>query len=238
MKECLSCRIFYHPSALTCDQCHHKLEEVSLSLALEHTRDKFLRHFSERGSLKNFNAHAQYVISSYFGNHSFFSFFDLNKKHMRYGPKCERFFIQPINMTCVFNLPWFFFNVIYSNYFHFYYKGFCKRCYCKHLLKRHTKDDCDYFISYFHILRDVLNGNIVHTKKIYEKNLNDDGRLKGSHPYADLYRAPCKSEIFLDVLSVGLSVFFWLYLAVFVSFPMVKVLAQILQVPDAYEWRF
>ncbi len=238
MKECLSCRIFYHPSALICDHCHHKLEEVSLVLAFEHTRDKFLRCFSQKASIKNFNAHAQYVIGSYFGNHSFFSFFDLNKKHMRYGPTFERFFIQPINMTCVFNLPWFFFNVLYSNYFHFYYQGFCQRCYCKHPLKHHTREQCDYNIGYFHILRDVLNGNIVHTKKIYEKYLKEDNLLKHSQPYADLYRPLSKSDVALDILSVGLSVFFWLYLAVYISFPMVKVLAHILQVPDAYEWRF
>ncbi len=238
MRECFSCRIFYQESARICSRCQEQLQEVTLSQALEHTRNKFLNRFSRQAKVKNLNSHAHYVISSYFGNHSLFLFFDLNKNHMKYGPYFERFFIQPLNMTFVFNLPWFFFNVLYSNYFHIHYKDFCHRCYCKHPKGYHTTQECDYNIEYFYILRDVLNGSIVRTKKVYERLLVDDLKSGKKNPYADLYKRPIKLEVFFDLISISFSIFLWLYFTAYISFPMVKVLAQILQIPDAYEWRF
>ena len=156
---------------------------------------------------------------------------------MKYGFRFERFFIQPINMTCVFNLPWFFFNAIYSNYFHFRYKAFCLRCHCKHIPGHHPKEECEYNLGYFYILRDVLSGSIVRTRKVYEHLLVEDRKKRKPNPYADLCQRPIRLEVFFDLLSIGFSVFLWLYLAVYVSLPMAMTLVQKLQAPDAYEWR-
>jgi len=221
---------------MSCQECGRVLEEISLQQALEHTRKNLLRKIAKKKDFKALDPQTQYIIASYFGDHSLFLFFDMNKNHMKYGKKVMRFFIQPINMTCVFNIPWFLFNVIYSNYFHFFYTSFCTTCQCKHIPGRHSAQECEYNLGYFHILRDVLNGNIIQTKKIYQKYFEKDKRQHRRNPYQDLCRRPVRTETFLDLLSIGFSVFLWIYLAVYVSFPMAKSLVQKLHDSDTYEW--
>jgi hypothetical protein len=222
---------------MQCQQCGRVLKEVSLSEALEHTRQRFLRHFSENKSIRALDAHTKYVVGSYFNNHSLFLYFDLNKNHMKYGQGFERFFIQPINCTALINFPWFVFNVLYTNYFHYAYKGFCVKCHCKHHTDHHPASECDYNVIYFQILRDIFNGDIIYTKSVYE-TYDKDCRLRGlPSAYSDLSRRNKFCEIALDLLSIGLSVLFWIFIGVYVSFPMVKVLMQKMQFLDAYEWR-
>lgn len=221
---------------MVCERCASLLGEITFQEALARRRKKFLRRFTQQRDIRKIDPPTQYVIASYFGNHSLFLFFDLNKNLMKYGPRRERFFVQPIHMTFVFNLPWFFFNVLYSNYFHFYYNNFCPRCYCKCAKGRHSLQECDYNIIYFQVLRDVLNGSILRTRHVYEKFSEEDRSHQRKNPYSDLSFRPMKAEIFFDILSISLSVLLWIYLAVYVSFPMVKVLMQKLEFYDAYEW--
>lgn len=221
---------------MRCHQCKKSLVEITLQDALNHTRKRFLKQFSGSTSFKIFDPHTQYVLRSYLKNHSLFLFFDLNLNQMKYGREIKRFFIQPVNMLAVFNIPWFIFNLFYSNYFHFTFKSFCPQCNCKHG-RRHTKEQCDYNIAYFHILRDILNGDIIQTKKIYEKCLDSKNSEIGTRKaYLDLSRRNKKTEIFFDLLSVTFSVFLWIFVVVFISFPMFKVLLQKLYHYDAYQW--
>ncbi|MDD3375115.1 MAG: hypothetical protein PHY73_05270 [Candidatus Omnitrophica bacterium] len=238
MKECLSCNVFYQESAMVCERCKKTLVEIDFKQALEHTRKKFLKRFSGSKDVRIFDPHTQYIVGSYFKNHSLFLYFDLNRNQMKYGLEVKRFFIQPVNAIAFFNLPWVIFNFLYSNYFHFLYKGFCNQCHCKHRLGQHSKDECDYNIAYFHILRDVLNGDIVHTKRIYQQCAESaDGEAGTRRAYLDLSRRHKKTEVFFDLLSIGFSVFLWIFLAVYVSFPMFKVLLQKIHLYDMYEWR-
>ena len=238
MKECLKCNIFYQESAMTCCHCKETLVEIGLKDALEHTRKKLLKRFSHSKDIRVFDPHTQYVVGSYFKDHSLFLYFDLNRNQMKYGQKVDRFFIQPVNALAFFNLPWLIFNFLYSNYFHLSYKRFCSQCHCKHQLGQHSRKQCDYNIAYFHILRDVLNGDIVHTKKIYQKCLeSSDGEVGVKRAYLDLSYRHRRVEVFFDSLSVGFSVFLWMFLTVYVSFPMFKVLLQKLYFYDAYQWK-
>ncbi|HOD12541.1 MAG TPA: hypothetical protein PKO44_05570 [Candidatus Omnitrophota bacterium] len=237
MKECFACHIFYKESIMHCQCCGQILAEVSLAEALAHTRQRFLRHFSEDKRIQGLDAHTKYVASSYFNNHSLFLYFDLNKNHMKYGPKFDRFFIQPINCTALINFPWLVFNVLYTNYFHYAYTDFCPRCHCKCRPKNHSKEECEYNSTYFQILRDIFNGDIIFTRSIYETHDRELRQKSLPSAFSDLSRRHKAVEISLDLLSIGLSVLFWIFVGVYVSFPMVKVLMQKMQFLDAYEWR-
>lgn len=238
MKECLSCHTFFRESAMQCQQCGGRVNEISLGQALEHTRKRFLRHFSEDKNIHIFDPHTQYVVSSYFNNHSLFLYFDLNKNQLKYGRSFERFFIQPVNLTAFINLPWFFYNLLYTNYFHLTYTDYCLKCHCKHLKGYHSREECEYNIAYFQILCDVLNGDIVYTKKVYEEYYRERKGQREPNPFADLNKRHKGVEFALDLLSISLSVLLWIYLMVYVGFPMAKVLMIKLQFIDAYEWHF
>ncbi|MDP8264013.1 MAG: hypothetical protein P9M12_00845 [Candidatus Aceula lacicola] len=223
---------------MTCHRCQKTLIEVELKDALEHTRKKFLKRFSRSKDIRVFDPHTLYIVGSYFKDQSFFLYFDLNRNQMKYGLQKKRFFVQPVNMLTVFNLPWFIFNLLYSNYFHFLYKGFCTQCHCKYRSGQHSKDECAYNIAYFHVLRDVLNGDIIHTKRVYEKCVeSNDGEAGVRQAYLNLNHRHKKTEVFFDLLSIGFSVFLWIFIAVYASFPMFKVLLQKLLFYDAYQWK-
>jgi hypothetical protein len=234
MKECLSCHTFFKESTMRCQGCSGALKEVSLGEALEHTRKKFLRHFSEDKNIRIFDPHTQYVVSSYFNNHSLFLYFDLSKHQLKYGRHFERFFIQPVNLTAFINVPWFVFNLLYTNYFHLFYTAHCAVCNCKHLEDHHPKEECEYNGVYFQILCDVLNGDIVYTKKVYEEYYRENKEKRIPNAFADLSKRHKRVEFFLDLLSISLSLFVWLYLFVYVGFPSAKTAMQMLQMQSNY----
>ncbi len=238
MKECPSCHIFYKDFILTCPQCHLELKGISLRKALERRRRRSFRQFGGSQDFKILDLNAQYIIESYFKDHSLFLHFELNKNQMRYSEKFERFFIQPINLVAVFNIPWFIFNIIYSSYFYLSYRNFCQKCHCKYLSAVHSQEECDYNIAYFNILCDVLNGDITDTKKVYEQCSQGEGGERESRlAYQKLNYRHKKAEIFFDLFSILLSVMFWIYICLCVSLPMVKVLLQKLYFYKAYEWK-
>lgn len=223
---------------MSCHHCGKKLKEISLREALEHTRKRFLQHFSEDKSIKIFDPHTQYVVSSYFNNHSLFLYFDLSKNQLKYGRQFDRFFIQPLNLTALINLPWLVFNVLYSNYFHIFYRARCPICNCKHLPWHHTKEECEYNVVYFQILCDVLNGDIVYTKKVYETYSREQQDQHALNAFANLNKRNKGVEFALDLLSISFSVMIWIYAIVYIGFPMAKTLMFKLQFLDAYEWHF
>ena len=234
MKICLKCGIYYQEQIMSCRKCGEKLREVSLQEALKITQQAaFKTRISGKKELPD--AYKQYHIRSYLGNRSLFLDYDLHKNRLKHGRGLKRFFIAPVNITSVLNLPWLLFNVITTNLFHMQYTEYCSRCQCKTIKGCHTPEECDYNIEYFIILDDILNGRIVDHKHIYEQYAREK-RAHGIHSaYDDLFLRKVRWEAFWDILSIGLSVMFWLYIAVNVSFPMFKVLAQKLQQIEAYE---
>jgi len=238
MKECLSCHTFFQESAMYCHGCGGCLREISLGEALEHTRKRFLRHFSENKDIKIFDPHTQYVVSSYFNNHSLFLYFDLSKNQLKYGCNFDRFFIQPLNLTALINFPWLVFNLLYTNYFHLFYTDHCPVCNCKHVHGHHSQKECEYNVVYFQILCDVLNGDIIYTKKIYETYCREQQDMRTPNAFANLSQRNKGVEFTLDLLSISFSILVWMYLIVYVGFPMAKTLMFKLQFLDAYEWHF
>ena len=115
------------------------------------------------------------------------------------------------------------------------YTEYCPRCDAKHIKGRHDLKECDYNIEYFQILEDILSGHIVHSKSFFEQYADEKQKKGEKSAYDDLFRRPVQLEIFGDLISIGLSVMFWLYLVVYVSLPMFKVLLQKLQQIEAYE---
>ena len=236
MKICPQCKIFYEDQLRPCPKCGTPLTEVSLLEALKLTDSRFLRD-----SIKGKNAahlsdgYKQYHIRSYLGNRSLFLDYDIQKHRMQHGPRLKQFLISPVNMTAVFNIPWLFFNIITSNLFHIEYTQYCPRCNTKYQKGCHTPEECDYNIEYFNILEDILNGNIAPHRPIYEKYFEEKTAKGQRSAYHDLFLRNAKAEAFWDITSITLSILFWLFIAVYISWPFAKVAAYQLQHLDQYE---
>lgn len=237
MKICLECNIFFHERVMQCQKCDGKLLDISLPQALKLSEHKSVRdNISGKYHGQISDSHKQYHLRSYIGNRSLFLDFDLHRNRLKHGPRLKRFFIAPLNFTVFFNLPWFFFNVVATNLFHMNYTCYCSRCNTKYVKNSHNKEECDYNIEYFQILDDIINGSIVYRKKIYDKFANEK-RLKNVRcAFNDLYKRNIRWEAFWDILSIGLSIFFWLYIAVFISYPMIQILIQKISQIEAYEF--
>ncbi len=236
MKLCRACQLFYQEQIMACQNCKAVLPEVTLSEALEFTRQlSFSARISgkDKGDLSD--PSTQHHIRSYLKNHSLFLDYDLHKNQLRHGRESTRFFIAPLNLTCLFNLPWFFFNVVNTNLFHMQFTGYCPKCNSKINPQHHSAKECDYLKEYFHILDDILNGRIVSQKPVYEHYAQECRRKNVKSAYDDLFCRPVRWEIFFDLMSIGLSLAFWIYLAVNISWPMFNVLLQQLHQADSYE---
>ena len=221
---------------MSCQTCHKELIETSLKDALELTRQKAFQSRIAGGESHELpDAYKQYHIRSYLKDRSLFLDYDIYKNRLKHGRAPKRFFIAPVNLTCLFNLPWFFFNVFSSNLFHMEYTAFCERCNSKYNPKHHSPEECDYNIEYFHVLDDILSGDIVSRHAFYRHFAEEKMKAGHKSAYHDLFHRPVRTEIFLDLLSIGFSIGLWLYLAVNVSWPMFQVLLQQVSQLDAYE---
>lgn len=238
MKICRKCNIFYREQTMACERCHSVggLEEVSLKEALQITQEEaFRRRIGGEDKRKLPDAHRQYHIRSYLANRSLFLDYDLHKQRLKHGRRIKRFFIAPVNITALINLPWFFFNVISSNLFHIQHTEYCPRCEAKYIARRHTPEECDYNIEYFSILDDIISGHIVARKVIYEEFADKKRRMGLRSAYDNLFRRDAYAEYLLDIISVGLSVLFWVYIIVYVGYPYAKTFFQKIEETETYE---
>ncbi len=208
---------------MACQSCGGTLDEVSLRQALELTQStalgKSIKGKSQQGLTDSYK---QYHIRSYLKNRSCFLDFDLYKNRLIHGRRLKRFFIAPVRISAIVNIPWLLFNIISSNKFHLEYTEYCPRCECKYIRGAHTKEECEYNVEYFNILNDILSGQIVQRKIIYEEYARWRMRNGLRSAYRDLFRRRIPWEIFWDFLSVSSSVLFWLYLIVFICLPWVQ----------------
>lgn len=237
MYICPKCKIFYQDQLHPCQKCQSPLAEVSLLEALQHTDNRFLKDSITGKDMHELpDSYKQYHIRSYLKNRSLFLDYDIQKNRMKHGPRLKRFLICQIDMTAVFNIPWFFFNIIASNLFHVQYTQYCPRCNTKHIPKKHSAEECDYNIEYFNILEDILNGTIVLHKPIYKYFAKQKEEKGWPSAYHDLFYRKVRVEAFWDMVSITLSVLFWLFITVYISWPFAKVTAFKLQHIDQYEF--
>jgi len=237
MKICPRCKIFFEDQLKPCPKCGTPLTEVTLLEALKHTDSRFLKDYIKGKEAAHLSdGHKQYHIRSYLSNRSLFLDYDIQKNRMKHGPRLKQFLICPVNMTAVFNIPWLFFNIISSNLFHMQYTQYCPRCNTKYQKGRHTPEECDYNIEYFNILEDILNGNIVLHQPIYKKYSEERKAIGQRSAYNDLFYRHARMEAFWDITSITLSVLFWLFIFVYISWPFAKVTVYQLQHLDQYEF--
>ena len=236
MKICRECNVLYQQQVMSCQECKKDVEEISFGQVLELTQKvAFRKHIGGEDAHELTDPYKQYHIRSYLKDRSLFLEFDLYKNRLKHGNQLKRFFIAPINVTAVINLPWFFFNIVASNLFQMQHTKFCRRCNSKYIPGQHSTDDCDYNIEYFHILDDILSGEIVNHKAIYHAHFQEMKKKGSRSAYGDLFDRPVRWEGFLDLLSIGLSIAFWLYVAANISYPYFEVLMQKLNQIGAYE---
>ena len=222
MKACLECAVISKASSMICAACGKKLSEITLAEALELTSEKSFR----RKMAGTDEALSDYLVSRYLGGHSFFLQYDICKNRLKQGRRAVRFFIQPVNAAALFNIPWLLCNIVYSNLFHLEHTAFCERCQCKSIPDHHASEECDYNIEYASIFNDILGGQIVRTKTVYEANAHEKRRLSKKSAYFDLFEKRVNGAIFWDILSIGFSLFSWVYLVVFVSLPFFRLFLQ------------
>jgi len=236
MKICMKCTTFFQEKVMNCQRCSGELKEVTLHKALSITERQALKsRIGGKQKQELPDAYKQYHIRSYLKDRSLFLDFDIYKNRMKHGRKLKRFFVAPINITAIVNIPWFIFNLITSNLFHMEYVDYCALCNSKCNKKSHTREECDYNIEYFNILNDIISGCIIDRKAIYQQYAEERRKRGLKCAYDDLFFRKVRTEVFWDFLSVGLSVAFLLYTMVFVSLPMFKVLVQKIQQLEAYE---
>ncbi len=237
MKICPRCEKIFQSASIACTECHVYLIEISLPEILRRTDARSFQKNIHGGEMKTLpDEHIQYHIRSYLGNRSLFLDFDIQKNRVKHGPRLKRFFIAPINMTCVFNIPWFFFNLLNSNFFHLAHTRYCDRCDCKYIPGRHTEEECDYNIEYFNILEDILSGHIIDRRPLYQSYALEILHQKKRSAYVDLFCRKARWEAFWDITSITLSIMFWVFIVAYIAYPMFQILIQKLMYIDAYEF--
>ncbi len=222
---------------MACPKCQVRLLEISLPEAIKRSNVKSFQKAILGGDTQDLpDEHIQYHIRSFLGDRSLFLDFDIQKNRIKHGRKLKRFLIAPLNMTCVFNIPWLVFNILCSNIFHLTHLKYCQRCDCKYIPRKHSENECDYNIEYFHILTDILNGQIIHRRSFYQSYALEQTYKKKRSAYTDLFCRKVRWEAFWDIASITLSVLFWVFIIVFVAYPMALDLTQKLMHIDAYEF--
>lgn len=239
MKICEKCEILLPHQVMACPECTGNIREISLREALKVTEQKAFQQYiiGPDPSRLNFE-HIQYHIRCYLANLSLFLDFDIYKNRLKRGRGTRCFFIAPVNVTAIINLPWFLFNLISSNLFHLEYTAYCPRCDAKCIPGRHTAEECEYNIEYFSLLDDIVSGRILRRRVIYQEYARTKKLAGKRSAYDELFCRPFRWEAFWDLLSVGSTILFWLYVGVNISLPMAKVFIQQLQYWEAYEWTF
>jgi len=237
MKVCPKCDNLFQEQTMACSRCQVHLIEISLPEAIKRSNVRSFQKAIIGGDTKELSdEHIQYHIRSFLGNRTLFLDFDIQKNRIKHGRKLKRFLIAPFNMTCVFNIPWLLFNIMSSNLFHLTHLGYCSRCNCKHIPGRHSQDQCDYNIEYFNILEDILNGQIVQRRSFYQTYALEQAYKKKPSAYTDLFCRKVRWEAFWDIVSITLSVLLWVFIVVFVAYPMAMMLTQKLMYIDSYEF--
>jgi len=222
---------------MSCRRCKGKLNEVTLSKALEVTKGKTLKSLiTGSGEQKLPDAYKQYHIRSFIGNRSLFLEHDLNKSRLKHGPRLKRFFIDPLHPTGLLNIPWFIYNIISSNLFHMNYTEYCPTCDSKFRKGEHPPEECEYNIEYFHILDDILSGEFSKRKRMYQQ-FADENRVKGiKSAYNDLFNRGVYKEMFLDLMSVLFSIFFWYGVIITIHRPLIGHFVGVQKLFEQYEW--
>jgi len=220
MRECPKCHVLVS-AGMCCSHCGTDLVEITMEQALEHTRKRFMRRYVQGKSIGYVDRHMQYIFASYFGDKSITMIHWVNKNNLKYGREYDRFLIRPFNLSDLLNLPWLLFNIIDSNFFHMRYDSYCPQCDCKYIAGTHTAEKCRYNQLFFNILKDALNGDIVHTKKIYEAQALEDRKKKISNPFTDLQPKWRVFHVALDFASVAVSVLVWTVALVYALMPVI-----------------
>ncbi len=105
MKICPQCRKLFQEQSMNCDACNQTLNEITLPEALKCFSIKALKKTIKGENLSD--EYIQYHIRSYIGNRSLFLDYDIQKNRMKHGPRLKRFLICKIDLTAIFNIPWF-----------------------------------------------------------------------------------------------------------------------------------
>jgi hypothetical protein len=222
-------------AGMCCNHCGSDFVELTMDEALDHTRKRFMRRYVQGNNIGYVDRHMQYIFASYFGDSSLTMIHWINKNHLKYGREYDRFLIRPFNLADLLNLPWLFFNIIDSNFFHMRYDSYCPECDCKYIAGTHTAEKCQYNQMFLNILKDALNGDIVHTKKIYEVKALEDRKKRIPNAFTDLQPKWRFLHVLLDFSSVTVSVLTWTVILVYAFMP---VIVFLLRKSDLYKRLF
>ncbi len=217
MKKCPRCDIVYHAKArFYCLYCDAQLipGEFEDFFRREAEAEKAAHTVLPPVDRTNLLG-MQYALSNYFRVRSFAFSYTFCRNQMKFSPKFQRLFIEPINMTSFIRLPWLLINIVDSFWFHLTYQAYCPHCQWKY--KRysgrggvHTLQVCAYNKSYSALLDVILNGKILTQEEKFEGQW-----FGGRNAYHKLCGRKSYLEMFSDVVSILFSLGIYVGLVAF-----------------------
>ncbi|MDP8265753.1 MAG: hypothetical protein P9M07_02270 [Candidatus Aceula meridiana] len=214
-----------------CPRCNVSFDAEKLSKCIYcdgalFERDIFKRKATEKIVIQDrevlTHERKSYLLGVFFRRRTFLTSFLFSLNDMKSGQSRKRFWIQPMSMSGFIKLPWFLINFFCSIIFYFSYQGYCKVCDMKYVPisgEGHCKDDCEYNQEYNQIVQSLFCGKIfIGLKSLEEAALERTNHGKRS-AYFDLMRGNVLVEKFLDILSIWITMAFYIYLIVIIVMP-------------------
>ena len=230
MKKCLRCKIAYHAQErFYCLYCQSMLADVE-----ESDEPEFVDAFSFSESLLEKLVHGRevptvgnrlYVLSSYFRIRTFHFMYMFCRNELKMGKVFKRFFVQPLNLVFLINIPWFVVNLVDSLFFKLFYNSYCPQCNWKYIRftgtqERHDADQCAYNQEYGALLNDICTARFVKTEDEFKRRSGEKIRQGQRSAYVDLCCYKDQYQAAVDTASVWFSSGIILYLIVVALFPL------------------
>jgi len=216
MKKCVQCDIEFPEQRMYCIYCDSPLMDAkkaeTVKFIPQASVSKKALKIDDPNSLKGM----QYLVSRYFRSKSFSFLYAFSRNQFKMGKKFDRILIQPFDFSVFIKIPLVLVNIVDSFILRLIYKGYCEKCEwkCRVLSTDvdHSGEECDYNTEYGIVLEEILSGKIIKD----ESKLEQLADLKEKHGKRSAYHHLCSRkrdfEIFIDGISILMSVILIFYI--------------------------
>lgn len=167
----------------------------------------------------------EYVIGNYFRTRSFAFSYAFFRNEFKKGKAFPRFWIQPLDLTFLIKLPWLAINIFDSLFFRILYTGFCPRCGWKYkqfsAQAEHDAAECAYNQEYTAVVEAVLEGKILKNEPEMMAAAAKNVSSGKKSAYRQLCARKTQNSAVIDVLTILLSMSFFIALTTAVILPLV-----------------
>ncbi len=202
MKKCIKCEIVFHSDYRThCLYCDSFLITIASDevFRLEAQTSVLEEAIKAQGPVSH--DRMEYIVASYFRSKSLSFRYAFCRSEYFMGKGFKRFFIQPLDLSFLIRIPWFFINLIDSLFCRVTYGGFCEKCSWK-ISGSHSPQECEYHQEYSKILSEILNGKITKSEERFGAVAAEKIRQGKRSAYHDLCARKKGVEIFFDIVVI------------------------------------